>query len=85
MWLYWFKHLKGEPYYDRFYSRYYAFREEDIVRICRPCHKAIHRRYIKVIRKACEESQWSRLSDWTWPEAEALMKKLRKVCATWLK
>src|ERR1700755_149003 len=49
MWLRHFIRRKDTAQYKAFESRYYEFREEDIVRLCDKCHKQIHRIYYRII------------------------------------
>lgn len=66
-------------------KRYYEFREEDIVRICKRCHKAIHRIYT---RRLGTWGFWKLLGlqdgKLTHVQAERFRSRLIQECHKWL-
>lgn len=79
-----FAHRATEAKWQLFIERYKAFREEDIVRICIFHHAEIHSIYDKIINEDIQITGLA-LYLYSWRQAEALMRKLRRACAEWLK
>lgn len=73
----------GEHRYQRFVERYWEFRREDWIPLCRPCHHEIHVLYFLTIGKVAQ--RLGALKDWSWPMAQDLMIQLRLECDRWLK
>lgn len=83
MWLRWFAHKHKTDRYKEYKARYERFEERDIVRLCRRCHQAIHNIYFVTIGHWAKGSNMS-LQDWSWRDAERLMKHLKRICKEWL-
>lgn len=83
MWLKHFRHKKRTKKYQSYRLRYYEYRPEDVVELCRPHHTEVHAGYLKIIAK--HALRLGRCRDWSWAQAEALMTELRAYCAIWLK
>ena len=67
-----------------FIDRYHEFREEDTELVCEDHHAEIHSIYDKIIAE--DKARLGRaLQHYTWPQAEALMRKLERACDKWLK
>lgn len=83
MWLRHFKHLEDTARYKEFQKRYESFHKDDVVLLCRTCHRLIHDIYYIII---CYEVQARPflVSEWKWVWADKLMRKLRVCCDIWL-
>jgi hypothetical protein len=84
MWLVQFKTRSASQIYQDFKNRYYAFQADDLVLLCRKCHKRIHRLYLPIIRQLIEEAGYKKLNRWTWAEANIMIGILRKACMAWV-
>lgn len=66
-----FEHRKSRRYLD-FAKRYYAFRAEDICRLCREHHEEVHETYWDVLRKHTRKLMLP-LRSFSWRQANILM------------
>lgn len=64
--------------------RYYDFRPQDIVVLCEWHHREIHELYKVIVSKHVRKIG-RRIQQWSWTEADILMKELDAVCKRWLK
>lgn len=83
MWLRHFAHKRRRPRFKRFRLRYYEFRQEDVVEICNWHHEEAHVIYLSHINAMISEIN-KPLREWSWIQADELMRRLRSVCASWL-
>lgn len=82
MWLKHFAWREDEKKFQDFVTRYWAFSEADISRICVDCHEAIHAIYFTIICRWAHKH--GKCKDWTWEQAEALMKALKNRYKLWI-
>lgn len=78
-----FRHKRKSRKYKDFVKRYYEFSKEDIVLVCRDHHGEVHRLYARVIAKHCWKLRL-RLRDFTWKQAEILMKDFELEFNEWV-
>jgi hypothetical protein len=83
MWLIHFKHKAHTKIYQRFALRYYEFRPEDCVDLCRTHHREIHRLYWRTIGLVA--LRLGACKKWSWQMAHDLMDQLRRECDAWLR
>jgi len=83
MWLNAWAHRSGQERWEEFRRRYYEFRPEDVVRICRNHHAEIHSIYDKIIQDDTAKLQRP-LYKYTWAQGHRLMQKLEIACSQWL-
>ena len=70
--------------YKNFIKRYTSFHKNDFVRICNWHHCEIHLMYDELINTDRNLRQRA-MPDYSWRQANALMKKLGKFCLEWEK
>lgn len=70
--------------YKKLVERYDSFDEGDIIRICNWHHCEIHLLYDEVINTD-RQLQQRTMPDYTWHQADLLMRALRKLCYKWEK
>ena len=68
--------------YKKFVKRYESFDPRDVVVLCPWHHCEIHLGYDAVILQD-KAIRCKVLRDYTWPQADALMRKLRQLCYEW--
>lgn len=85
MWLRHFADRHRTKKFREFKARYWMFHKEDVTIICAGHHEEIHRRYEAVIDLHFQRSKNKPLYQWTWDEAEQLIKALVAHCDEWLK
>lgn len=79
----WAQKRAREKKWKAFIKRYHEFRIEDTVLLCERHHAEIHSIYDRIIEQ--EKLRVGRVLHWfTWPEAEALMQKLKEACDEWI-
>lgn len=75
-------HKKVSKKYKKFKARYESFDPRDIVVLCAWHHCEVHLGYDAVILQD-KAIRCKVLRDYTWPQADALMRKLRQLCYEW--
>ena len=68
--------------YQRLLQIYNEFRKQDTVIVCPWHHCEIHLLYDQEIHDD-QRMRRKRLRDYTWPQANSLMNKLRQLCLDW--
>ena len=79
-----FGHRKGEKKYEKFVTRYEAFRPVDIRLLCRDCHSELHEEYT-YLRLDFEYELNRYIQGFTWKEANQLMSRFEKFFHKWIK
>lgn len=85
LWLGVLKHRKDEATYRALLRRYYQYRKEDCVDLCRLHHAEIHEIYDEITAEDQAGRQKKSLRDYSWEEAAELSLKLAVACHEWLK
>lgn len=85
MWLKVFKKRKRQKRYKALEREYHRFLAKRVCEICENHHEEIHEIYNQLIAQEVRKAGYRPTSAWTWTEAEALMKLLRRYCNSWLR
>lgn len=64
--------------------RYHEFRKEDIVVVCSWHHAEIHMLYINILENNQRRKCYKALADYSFKEAQTLMRHFEKACQKWL-
>jgi hypothetical protein len=78
-----FTHRGGRRWYQLM-QRYEEFRPEDIIVICEWHHREIHELYWLIVMKHMKRLKLTP-RDFSWKQADILMRDLAKCCDRWLK
>lgn len=79
-----FRKRKKTKRYKEFVARYELFHPDDISLLCGDHHEEIHLRYMNIVYRDIKSNGYTALEDYTWEQAEKLMKKLEKEFKEWI-
>ena len=72
-----------ETEYRKFVEEYYSFLPSKTVRICESHHAEIHLIYDDIIRNDLKRTKKA-LREYSWAQADKLMRKLERACNIWM-
>lgn len=75
--------MKCTKRYKGFVQRYASYNPRDVVVLCAWHHCEIHLLYDEIVLMDKRLNLTSSLKEYTWIQADALMKQLRKLCYQW--